>query len=208
MKFFNRPKLVLLTVSALGALALGLTFSSVLSFKSTGGSLSPYLVGYVDLDSPGGDGLCAGRACFPGFSNFGSPARSDSQDAIIRLVNPTNIALTAFVHAFDTSSESVGCKKVDNIPPNGYAQVSAVNDLHILNDSNDIVIKVLTVQSSSPSIIQAGVKGYLTHYSAQTFDGGNARFLHMYESELKEVPLEVLKGNSQEEVDLIRLGTC
>ena len=81
--------LLLTAVAVASVLAVGLVFSTVLKFNSAGGSLTAYLVGAVD----GRNHDCWGEAC----TALKSWESSNSLEAVVRLANPTNITLKAYV---------------------------------------------------------------------------------------------------------------
>ena len=203
MKFFNLASikqsrgLALAAVAVVSAvLAVGLTFSLVLNFKSSGGSLSAYLIGAVDGKDHTSDD-CWGTAC-P--TNFDAAADSNTAEAVVRLVNPTNVPLKAYVAAYNDATSFIGCTS-QTVGRNSYVEVFLKREFDI-GDNHTFTVKVLTVDAVDNNRIQAGVKGWLTHYFAQTEDFGNIRFLHMREAELQEVPIEVARaGEAQHIID-------
>jgi hypothetical protein len=196
MRFINLRSLkwgrsqALAAVAVGGVLAMGaVLISSVLNLPSKGGSLSAYLIGAVN----GQDHDCFGNACFTNGAG-GNLAESDTVEAVVRLVNPTNNSLSAYVAAYAATSNGqpflLGCV-IKSLDRNEYAEVNLIQEFAAY-DSHDFTVKVLTVDAARR--VQAGAKGWLTHYVAQTSDNSNRRFLHMRETELQEVPIEVAKA--------------
>ena len=181
-------RLALAVVAVVGVLAMGLTFSSVLNFKSSGGSLSAYLIGAVNAKSHTDGDFGTAHIDVTSLSGL---ATSDTVEAVVRLVNPTNIPLTALVAAYDSGDTFLDCEQ-RSLGRNEYAQVNLIDEFSSTSDNHAFTVKVLTFDSLNR--VQAGVKGWLSHYVAETSDGGDRRFLHMRETELQEVPVEVAKA--------------
>lgn len=214
----GKVKVAVLALVALAALAgIGgaaashvFIFSLFFNYPPTGGSLSPYLVGYYDgredSDSLAQDG-CDERddQCVDDIADD-----VDDVEPVLYLVNPTRIDLTAYVAVFDNEETFLGCDRL-NLSPNDVTDflTSKYND-----DDDDVngnsedgfgAVKVVTFAASAPGIkVQAGVKGWLTHYVEQD---NSDNWGYMRESELQEVPLDVLKkqipGKGQSELQLI-----
>ena len=188
--------MALAAVAVLSALAVGATFSSVFNFRSSGGSLSAYLIGAAN----GRNHTCFGTACGPTYDPL---AGSDTIEVVVRLGNPTNVALKAIIAVYRDGDTFRGCVQ-KTVDPNAYRDVKLVQ-LFGLYDTEDFTVKVLTRDFANK--VQAGVKGWLTHFTAETFDSwsqGNTfsqnRFLHMHETELKEVPHEVLRAGEADKL--------
>ena len=196
MRFLNltsiKPSrgLALATVAVVSALAVGATFSSVFNFRSSGGSLSAYLISPVN----GQNHHCFGTAC----GAYDPLANSDTIEVVVRLGNPTGDALRAWIAIYRRNGGFQGCT-IRDINPNTYVDVNLV-DRFGLFDTHDFTVKVLTLNLLNR--VQAGVKGWLTHFTAQTNDTGSItnRFLHMRETEMQEVPIEVAKADEADRI--------
>ena len=178
---------VVASLAALGAVAV----SGVLSFSSKGGSLSAYLIGAVD----GQDHHCFGKACFTNRSG-GDLANSDTVEAVVRLINPTNNSLQAYIAVYGRNNRFLGCV-LKSLDRNEYTELNLIQRFSLW-DTHDLTVKVLTVDLKNK--IQAGAKGWLTHYVAQTSDNNSRRFLHMRETELQGVPIEVVRAGEGERI--------
>jgi hypothetical protein len=219
LKFVLVAAVALVAVASLGVAAAQyispfryFQASSTFRFQSTGGSISPYLVGYFD-----------GRESVDSLAAVGWDERGDKQSAIdsyvesvepvVYLVNPTARWLTAAIVVFNNDEYPLGCKLIP-LSPNDVTDflVSEITDnetdLHepAISDSYPGdglgVVKILTLpgtievgegQIIAPQAfrngvltVQAGVKGWMTHYV------GQGELATLRESPLQEVPLEVL----------------
>jgi hypothetical protein len=185
--------------------------SSLFRFQSTGGSLSPYLVGYFD-----------GRESEGSLAAEGWDERWDKQSAIdsyvesvepvVYLVNPTARYLTAAIVVFDEREDPLGCEFLP-LSPNDVTDflVTQFTDEYY-PDGTLGVVKVFTLPGTiatdrvqdelddhlfTPSMfetgvltVQAGVKGWMTHYV------GQGEYATSRESVLQEAPLEVLMDDA------------
>lgn len=135
----------------------------------SGGSLSPYLVGYYD-DRP--------------------VATTLDVEPALYLVNPTPLRLTAYIVLFDQRGAGVGCA-VRELVPNQTDEILLSTDVlkaFGAKDRHTGAVKIVTFDAASPGVtVQAGLKGWLTHY---VISGDIRTFVR--ESVLQEVPREVL----------------
>lgn len=203
MKFFNiewirnSRRLVLAVVILASAVAIGAKFNSVFNFNSNGGSLAAYLIGAVDGKDHTNDD-CWGKAC-PDTGDV--EATSDTNEAVVRLVNPTDFTLTALIAAYTRNNPLffIGCT-TRTLLPNAYAEVRLIDTFRV-PDTHDFTVKVLTLDSANPTRVQAGVKGWLTHYFAETIDTGTTlRLLHMRETELQQVAIHVANAGESAKI--------
>jgi hypothetical protein len=186
-------RLALAAVAAVSVLAMGLTvvivptFPNILNFKSSGGSLAAYLVGGVHAQNHS----CWGTACIGN-----SLPGSDSADIAIRLVNPTNTSLKAYIAVYNAGN-FLACK-TKTLGRNNYAQVYLRDDMgEGFTDSID-TIKVVSVNAQTPTSVLAGLKGWLTHFQAETLESNGTRnFVHMRETEMQEVPIEIARAGGE-----------
>jgi len=173
---------------ALGAFAFlgaGFAVAKLFDFKASGGSLSPYLVGFYDLN--------------PGFSVEPISAR-------LYLVNPTPVPLVAYVAFFDDEEKPLACTK-PTLSPNGLKIVDVDEFVNSTNNPHaQGVIKIVTFAASQPGVkVQAGIKGWLRHHAFkvvqvvpvnqtanQTGSVNQTIRQPLVESELREVPAAVL----------------
>jgi len=208
----GKVKLAVLALAALAALAgIGgvaagsfFFFSLNFNYPPNGGSLSPYLVGYYD-GREGGDSLaedgCDERddQCVDDIAD-----EVDDVEPVAYLVNPTRLDLTAYIAVFDNEENFLGCESLD-LSPND------VTDFLISKYGEDDLgaVKVVTFSASDPGgRVQAGAKGWITHYVEEE---NGTDWGYMRESELQEVPLDVLKrqipGGQPSELQLI-VNSC
>ncbi len=182
---------VLATLTSVGVV-LGTTFLTPTTYKypSSGGSLSPYLVGVYDdrdhSDSPG-DGGCDenGNLC----SDL-SVEDYHETEPVVYLVNVTATPLTAYIVVFDNDENPIACD-VRDLSGNDVTDVfiDALTDQFSGGDYVGVV-KVVTFDSTQPGVkVEAGVKGWITHFTEEE-DYNDVTFLR--ESEMQEVPTEVL----------------
>ena len=199
MKLFNLALMkqgrgvLLAAVAVASVLSVGLIFSSVLNFKGVGGSLTAYLIGSGSGRAEG----CWGVAC----TDRNSGADSNTVEVVVRLANPTNITLRAYVAAyFGRGPLFVGCAQ-RVLGKNSYAEVNLINDINnrYLLETHDFTVKVLTVNALT-NIVQAGVKGWITHFNAVTLDGNSNRILLARESQLQGVPIQVAQAGEAERI--------
>ena len=209
----QKPRLILLGAVVATALTMGFTFTKVFVFPSSGGSLSPYLIGYFDLrttDCIGGftNGI---RACAETGEDTGSRGNdpgilTNRTDAGIDLTNPTTTSLLAVITIFDQNGAFLDC---DNrtVGPNETGRVYVNDDVLSANgDGKRGVIKIVTLLSSDHTKVQAGVKGWLTHYVTESSDN-NHQIVFSRQSQLQQVPVEVLKKDNLTELfNIVRTG--
>lgn len=205
MRFLNLTSikqsrgLAIAAVAVVSALATGATYSTLYNLPSTGGSLAAYLVGAASTSAHRGTGGYG--VATDGGSGFFSNNNSDSTEVIVRLANPTNVTLKALVAFYDKFDEPIGCVSQE-INPNGYKEVYFVDEFG-QSDNHHFSVKVLTLTLLGK--VQAGVKGWLTHYVAETSEPccGNTtqtRFLHMRDTELQEVPIQVARVGEADKI--------
>lgn len=204
MKFFNiewirnSRRLVFAVVILASAVAIGATFNTVFNFNSNGGSLAAYLIGAVDGKDHTNDD-CWGKACPTGDTE----ATSDTNEAVVRLVNPTDFTLRALIAAYTRNNPLffIGCT-TRTLLPNGYAEVRLIDTFRVA-DTHDFTVKVLTLNDADLSKVQAGVKGWLTHFFAETIETcciTTSRLLHTRETELQEVAYHVAKAGEADKI--------
>ena len=199
MKFFNiewirnSRRLVLAVVILASAVAVGAKFNSVFNFNSNGGSLAAYLIGAVDGKDHTNDD-CWGKAC----PTYSTEANSDTNEAVVRLVNPTDITLIALIAAYTRNNPLffIGCT-TRTLLPNSYAEVRLIDTFRV-PDTHDFTVKVLTLDFANPTRVQAGVKGWLTHLFAQTVE--DFHYLHMRETELQQVAIHVANAGESAKI--------
>ncbi len=205
----GRVKLALVAVAALaalagiGAAAAGFFITGFLfNYEPSGGSLSPYLVGYYD-NREESDSL-AENACDERSDHCVDDLSDDIDDveAVVYLVNPTPLDLTAYIAVFDNEEEFQGCEILDLTP-------NDVTDFIISKYGSDTlgVVKVVTFHADFPGVkVQAGAKGWLTHYIEDNGVDLEGELAQTRESELQEVPRDVLTKDpwgKPSELDLI-----
>jgi len=204
----QKPRLLLLGVIVASALAVGFTYTKFFVFPSSGGSLSPYLLGYYDLRTDD----CIGAACAG--QNEDTQRHADRAgimtnrtDVAIDLSNPTRTVLRALISVFDDAGTVIACT-TRPVESNDTARVFVNNDILIpfLGSNGDGkfgVIKVVTfLEANILTAVQAGVKGWLTHYVSESDDGGH-QLIFTRQSQMQQVPVEVLKRNSNAELGTI-----
>jgi hypothetical protein len=204
----RKTGLLLLGVAVASALALGFTYTKIFVFPSSGGSLSPYLVGYFDLrtinnSTHGND--CYGDAC-------ADDLVANRTDVGIELTNPTNTDLIAVISVFKANGDFIDC--TNTFLGNNDTDVVFVHDdiIGFGADGTDRavgVIKVVTFLDEDPAVpskVQAGAKGVITHYVRQ--DGGGQSFIFSRQSQLQQVPVEALKAASDAELFNIARPQC
>ena len=199
----QKQRLLLLGVIVASALAVGFTYTRIFVYSSSGGSLSPYLLGYYDLRTND----CIGAAC-ASQSEDGNHGRragimTNQTDVAVDLANPTSTPLLALISVFNNSSGAlVGCT-TETLEANVTRRVY-VNQ-KIFNSNGDGLfglIKIVTFLLSSPTKVQAGVKGTITHYVTESSDAGHQLILTR-QSQLQQVPVEVLKRDNGFELSQI-----
>jgi hypothetical protein len=200
----QKPRLLLLGVIVASALAVGFTYTKVFTFSASGGSLSPYLLGYYDLRTDD----CIGAACAD--NNEDSQRQADAAgiltnrtDVAIDLSNPTTTVLRALISVFDDAGTHIGCTTT-TLEANDTDRVYVNNDIFKLNngpngDGKFGVIKVVTFLDSDLTKVQAGVKGWLTHYVTESSDQGH-QLIFTRQSQMQQVPVEVLKNDKNAEL--------
>ena len=197
----QKSGLLLLGAVVASVLAMGFTFAKFFVFPSSGGSLSPYLVGYYDL---GTDDCIRNsnslRAC-------ATEIITNQTDAAIDLSNPTLTSLLAVITLFDEDGAFQRCTTT-LLSANETERVYVNDDMFSANgDGKRGVIKIVTLLNSNHTVVQAGVKGTLTHYVAQRFTSGSASQIFSRQSQLQQVPAEVLRKDSNTELlNIVRLG--
>ena len=198
----RKPKFILLGVALASVLTVGFGFSKLFVFVPTGGSLSPYLVGYYDLRTDD----CIGNAC-------ATEIMTNRTDLGIDLTNPSTTPLVAVVALFSETGEPRICRDFNvftNETRRVYLGTDFFDDAGTTWDGKFGVVKVVTFlwssasSFSSSSKVQAGLKGWLTHYVTQGPSGHQAVFSR--QSQLGEVPVEVLKRNKNVELNKITDG--
>lgn len=178
----RRGRVVPLTlVVVAGLLAAGFAASKLFDFPSSGGSLSPYLVGFYDTSQ--------------GIDRTTTSAR-------LYLVNPTPVPLVAYVAFFDDAEHPIACTK-PTLTPNDLATVDVEDFVNAANNPSGLgVIKIVTFDGNHPGVrLQAGLKGWLRHHTIrtelvipanQTVPVNETLRQPLVESNLQEVPREVL----------------
>lgn len=212
----QKSRLLLLGVIVASALAVGFTYTAVFVFNPSGGSLSPYLVGYYDLrteECVGKDRSdpLLGTACA---DKTVDGIRNDSTEAGIDLMNPTTNRLLALVAIYNEAGTNVACG-VETVEANETRRVF-VNDrlLSGIGDGQFGAIKVVTLLDADRTRVQAGLKGWLNHFVRETSlrddgDGASRQIDQIFfrQTRLQEVPVAVLKANKNAEL-LAITGAC
>jgi hypothetical protein len=199
----RKPRLILLGVAIASVLTVGFTYSKVFVFLPAGGSLSPYLVGYYDLRTD--DQVGNARA---------DEIMTNRTDVGVDLINPSNIPLHAVVALFNVTGDPIICQTY-SVFTNETRRVYVNNDFFVNSwaingDGWHGAIKVVSFlwsggSFSSSSKVQAGLKGGITHYVTQRLNNGQQQ-VFFRQSRLGEVPVEVLKRNSNAELNKITEG--
>ena len=189
-----KPRLLLWGVAVASVLAVGFTFTTTFVFTSSGGSLSPYLVGYFDFRTAD----CVGAACAD--TTTGGGIMDGRTDAAVDLTNPTTTPLFAVISLFNNDGSFIACT-TRTVTANETVRLFVNDSFTEVADGDFGVIKIVTVLNSNTKKVQAGVKGWLTHFVTESSD--NAQAIFSRHSQLQEVPVEVLKKDGKAELELI-----
>ncbi len=180
-----------------GVLAISFERSDIFEeYDPSGGSLSPYLLGYYDdrdhSASPGDGGDDE-------HDDTSSDVDSDDLhdvEPVLYLVNPTSQTLTAYIVIFDNDGNPEDCRR-RILEPNDLTDVM-LGDLSGDNDEFGAVKVVAFTEDDPGRTVAAGLKGWIAHYvEHDTFDDGEATL--MREHALEDVPQEVLFADLDED---------
>jgi hypothetical protein len=162
------------------------SFSYLYRFPASGGVLSPYQVGFYEVDR--------------------------GEEAKLFLVNPTPRYLEAFVVIFDGDEEPIACDRVV-LSPNDFEDIEIPGNRKWVDGNESYgyrkkegVVKVVTFKYSDPNgyqpyrktmEVQPGVVGWIRH------GGGSWGSSGASDTQLASVPAELLKDQNYYELKLI-----